>query len=260
MTLSNGGKNMNINEEIKMLNDKAKTFNNKRQQAMGAKAIAEENYKKAVEAYADKYGVTLTKENFEGEYTRVWQALQESMAKLKKQIEDIESGKYKENVNLPSVSSESEEKNVESTRVEDEMPFDGGVEVTKHKGITIGAEVKMAEPVVSNTVPEVGVTPITPIIKPMQTEPVVQPSVVIKPMQAESPEVSSVTPVVTPIIKPMQVEQSPVTSHVEPTPIIKPMDIKIEDDEENAEDEDIPNLTWNNNAGVSLADFKGFSL
>ena len=33
---------MNINEEIKILNDKAKALNNQRQQAMGAKAIAED--------------------------------------------------------------------------------------------------------------------------------------------------------------------------------------------------------------------------
>lgn len=253
---------MNINEEIKILNDKAKALNNQRQQAMGAKAIAEENYKRAVEAYAEKYGVTLGKGNFESEYARVTQALQESMTRLKRQIEDIESGKYKENVNLSGV----EEKVEENRQAEDEMPFDGGVEIG-HKGITMGTEVKIAEtvqPMTSVSEPTVKTTTkktkemtssVEPIIKPMQVEmPIkVEPTItpIIKPMQVETPTEPSVTP----IIKPMQVETATEPSV---TPIIKPMDIKIEDDNEE-EDEDVPNLTWNN-AGVSLADFKGFTL
>ena len=97
---------------------------------------------------------------------------------------------------------------------------------------------------------------VEPIIKPMQVEtPIkVEPTItpIIKPMQVETATVELPD---TPIIKPMQVE-TPTEPSV--TPIIKPMDIKIEDDNEE-EDEDVPNLTWNN-AGVSLADFKGFTL
>ena len=40
---------MTINEEIKVLNEKAKELNNKRMQALGAKEVAEANYKRALQ-------------------------------------------------------------------------------------------------------------------------------------------------------------------------------------------------------------------
>lgn len=290
---------MTINEEIKVLNEKAKELNNKRMQALGAKEVAEANYKRALQEYADKYGVVLTEANFAAEYDTNVAKLNESVAKLKQQIEDIESGKYKEKVELAEVKNESTtaetatvgetaevgvvqpkrrgrppkatvEAPVEMVKVNEteEMPFDGGVPI------------QTVQPTIQPTVVQPA------IVQPVVQQPVIQPTVVqptvVQPTIQPTVQPTVVQPAIQPMVQPVvqsviqpTVQTAP-TVNPAPTVQIKPMEMPhIVDDEEDIEDEDVPPLSWSlptndmpvsgiytgpATGGVSLNDFKGFQL
>lgn len=322
-----------IIEEIKVLNEKARVLNNQRQQAMGAHKIATENYQSAIRQYAEKYGVNITAENFNQEYATIQVELEKSVANLKQQISDIETGKYKEKVQLEEVSEEPKtpEKVVYTTPIIEEKPASGVIEnivTQKKRGRPAKAKVETPTtddfpfdggvPVNKEASVEIPPAPIatqqnevvSPIIKPSEPikveneKSVVVPNAIYNVSQtptvnpiAESNEIDlSVSPTVTPIVQSIPkvtvqtsntnqgivIGQPTVAQHTQgivigqptvaeaPTQIVKPIvppsqpsivvgqPATVTDDDDNG-DEDVPELNWGN-GGVSLNDFKGFSL
>lgn len=323
-----------IIEEIKVLNEKARVLNNQRQQAMGAHKIATENYQNAIKQYAEKYGVNITAENFNQEYATIQAELEKSVANLKQQISDIETGKYKEKVQLEEVSEEPKtpEKVVYTTpiieekpasgvienivtqkkrgrptkaKVEapttDDFPFDGGVPVNKEASEVIPSApiatqqnevvspvIKSSEPlknengqsiVVPNAIYNVSQTPtVNPIAESNEIDlsvsptvtPIVQsiPKVTVQPSNTNQGIVIG-QPTVAPPVQDIVIGQPTVAE--EPTQIVKPIvppsqpsivvgqPVTVTDDDDDGGDEDVPKLNWGN-GGVSLNDFKGFSL
>lgn len=94
-------------EQVEALNSKAQQLNTQRQRLEGMRDSARQAYDKALFAYKQKYGVQLDDTNLQDEYNTVSQKLQSDFENLNSQVQSIESGAYKTNVQRPSLQESS---------------------------------------------------------------------------------------------------------------------------------------------------------
>ena len=219
---------MDIVNDIKVLNEKAKELNNKRQQAMGAHKIAMENYQNAVRQYKEKYGIELTEVNFQTEYDSIVAQMEASVATLKQQIEDIETGKYKVKAELGGEEQVVAPKYTTPV-IEEQQPTNAieSIVAQKKRGRPPKAKVesatveKVAEtPVIMPTQTAVSVVEPTPTVVPTNTQPVASP--VIQPAVVQPVESPMVQPtVISPMVQPTVI--SPVSQPTVTQPVVSPV-------------------------------------
>lgn len=96
-----------ITKIAEQLNQKVSKLNNERSRQLGMQEAAKKQYDKAVEVYETKYGVKLSPENLQQEYNKIYAELKTNMEVLKRTIEGIERGDYKETT-IPNIDLEPE--------------------------------------------------------------------------------------------------------------------------------------------------------
>ena len=89
---------MNIIDEVKALNSKAKELNAQSERARWEKDRAKKQLTEALTAYNEKYGVSLTADDIKSEYAKVEQEVQVKAEALRGEIAKIERGEYSEGV------------------------------------------------------------------------------------------------------------------------------------------------------------------
>lgn len=79
-------------KDIEVLNDTVRELNKNRDEALWRKSSIEEELQTEIKAYADKYGVVLTKDNIEIEFARVESELRKQYEDLKSKVEMVQRG------------------------------------------------------------------------------------------------------------------------------------------------------------------------
>lgn len=88
---------MNLKElsaRVKELNAKVNQYNKQREQEIGAKRAAEEEYRRRVEEYKAEYGVDITDANIQAEYSSVFNSVAKQVAELEATMIAVSENKF----------------------------------------------------------------------------------------------------------------------------------------------------------------------
>ena len=150
-----------VTKVAEQLNQKVAQLNNERSRQLGMQEAAKKQYDTAIKAYETKYGVKLTPENLQEEYNKAYKELKTNIEVLKRTIEGIENGEYKQvtvpNIDLePNVTIEVPEVKVQPTVVETEIVKEEVIQAPEKATVEITPIEEKKEPIFGGIViPEV---------------------------------------------------------------------------------------------------------
>lgn len=100
-----------LSAKVKELNTKVAQYNKVREQEIGAKKVAEQEYAKRVQEYKEAYGVEITDSNIQAEYNNVFNDVAKQTAELEATLKAVEEKKLVDksdafHIDEPSVNLE----------------------------------------------------------------------------------------------------------------------------------------------------------
>lgn len=86
-----------LTSRVKELNEKVNQYNKRREQEIGAKNVAEQEYARCVAEYKEKYGVSVDDKNIQAEYTGVFNSVAQEVANIEAVMKAVEEKKFDDN-------------------------------------------------------------------------------------------------------------------------------------------------------------------
>ena len=142
--------------EIEQYNNLAKQKNAERQQIIGRQKSLAESYQRALEAYKVKYGVELTDQTLQKEYTDVYSQVVKESNELSATLQDIQNGNYATVVDKFTIDTEAINPDIVNstpTEVKQEVvqAVDLGTPVSTPAPVNLTPVQNVVEPQTANT-------------------------------------------------------------------------------------------------------------